>query len=136
TVVKRNCARQGIVAFPSRVLKGTPRGTSHAQEAAGKRRGRRERTGGKNNRHSCERSGIAARLHSVEPRQRVVAALRPHSRGASGWARGARSRAKRDERRPRVYDATPQRRTSAPGGCAASTPQLNERRARGRRRAA
>src|SRR5437899_2064233 len=36
-----------------------------------------------------ERSAIAARLHCVEPRQRVLAALGPHSRVARGGLGGA-----------------------------------------------
>jgi len=75
---------------------------------------------------SCERSAIhSPRGREADPldeRRRIhfVAA-----EDASGWARGAGSRAKRDERQPRVYDATRQRRTSDPGGRAASAPQLN-----------
>src|SRR5947208_5454776 len=74
-----------------------------------------------------ERSGIhSSRGREADPideRRRIHFAA---AEDASGWAREARRRAKRDERQPRVDDATRQRRSSDPGGCAASTPRLKD----------
>src|SRR5204862_1154872 len=111
---RRGSGRAGSVAakssprcsmFPENSSLFTP--TAQRPNRGGTTHHRQEQEQETTNSHSCERSGI-------------------HSRGASGWARGARSRAKRDERQPRVYDATRQHRTSDPGGRAASAPQLRD----------
>src|SRR5439155_19429310 len=77
-------------------------------------------------RESCERSGIAARLHFVQPRQRDLADAQSAHPRSEGWSGGcAASIPELSDERSGIHSREAR---GGSGGCAASIPVLSDER--------